>query len=394
MLYYRIILMKLEKKMNTKINSIPDISVIIPTFNVEAYIGQCIESLLNQTFTDFEIICVDDGSTDRTAEIIKEYAQKDSRLFLLEMPHCGLAGNMRNEGIERARGEYLLFLDGDDFFESEMLEHSLRKAREDDADICLFDARLYNETSKKYKKIDYIIQKEYIPSAIPFEGKSSPYIFNITTGCPWSKLIRKKLIDDNQIRFMALPRSNDVYFIFMAMVLAPRITILEEVFVNYRQSATSLQANNSKTPLDWYKALKTLKEKLEEMDLYKDVELSFRNLAFGVSIYNLCSLKSGHSFCQVYERMKSEIFEEFDLTDFAKEECYSYNDKKYEIYQQMMKYDVQEYLFNELQEMKSWKARAQKAERELGKLKASTTLKAGKALLFVPKKMKGLIGKK
>lgn len=378
--------------MNKKTDVTTDISVIIPTFNIEAYIGQCLESLQKQTFERFEVICVDDGSTDRTVEIIKECMKEDPRISVLEMPHCGLAGNMRNEGIDHARGEYLLFLDGDDFFEPEMLEHSLNKIREDDADICLFDARLYNEKSKRYKRIDYVIQKEYIPDKLPFEGKSSPYLFNMTTGCPWSKLIRRKLIEDNHIRYMGLPRSNDVYFIFLAMALASRITVLEEVYVNYRQSGTSLQANNARTPLDWYTAMRTLKEKLIELNLYKDVETSFRNLVFGVGIYNLCSLKTAESFGQVYTKIKQDFFREFDLEEFKEEECYSYNRQKYEIYLKIRQYDLQEYLFAELQEMKAWKTRAQKAEKELEKVKSSTSLKAGRALLYLPKKIKGIVG--
>lgn len=381
-------------EMNIAENTGTDVSVIIPTYNVEKYIGECIESLQKQTWKNFEIICVDDGSTDRTVELIREYGKSDERVKVLAMEHCGRAGVMRNRGIQEAKGEYCLFLDGDDFFEPEMLEHSLEKAREDDADICMFDARMYYEATKTYKKSNVILKQEYMPEHIPFEGRTFPYIFNIGTGCPWTKLIRKSLIDDNHVEFMALPRFNDVYFVFLTLALAKRITILPEVLVNYRQIPTSLQANNTKTPWDWYESLKVLRDKLIELEIYKDVELSFRNLAFGVSIYNLCSLKSGQAFCQVYERMKNEFFNEFDLADFTKEECYSYNDKKYEIYQKMRQYDAQEYLFQELQEMKSWKGRAQKAEKELEKIKASTTLKAGKALLYVPKKIKKFFGNK
>ena len=189
---------------------------------------------------------------------------------------------------------------------------------------------------------------------------------------------------------MELPRSNDVYFTFLSMVLASKITILEEVLVNYRQSGTSLQANNAKTPLDWYTAMKALKDKLLELDLYKDVEQSFKNLVFGVGIYNLCSLKTAESFAVVYEKIKREFLEEFDLGDFKEEECYSYNSSKYEIYLKIKKYDLQGYLFNEMQELKSWKGRAQRAERELANLKNSTTFKAGKALLYLPQKLKKL----
>ena len=349
-------------------NKRTEISVIIPTYNVEKYIDQCLDSLQSQTFDNFEVLCVDDGSDDQTRERIREYGKADSRIRLIEMPHCGLAGVMRNEGIRQAKGDYCLFLDGDDFFEPEMLEHSLRKAREDDADICMFDARMYYEATKTYKKSDVILKTEYIPEQIPFEGKSFPYIFNIGTGCPWTKLIKKSLIDENHIEFMALPRFNDVYFVFLTLALAKRVTILQEVLVNYRQIPTSLQANNTKTPWDWYDSLKTLREKLLELGIYSEVESSFRNLAFGVSIYNLCSLKSGESFCQVYERMKKEFFEEFDLVDFKEEDCYSYNSKKYEIYRNMMQCTAGEYLFLEVQKLKEeksyWIARAKNAEKK------------------------------
>lgn len=163
-------------------------------------------------------------------------------------------------------------------------------------------------------------------------------------------------------------RSNDVYFIFMALALAEKITVVQEVFVNYRQSGSSLQANNVKSPWDWYEALKALKLKFEELQIYEELRSSFRNLAFGVGIYNLCSLKSGEAFCKVYERMKQEFFEEFDLTDFKEEECYSYNSKKYEIYRNMMQCTAGEYLFLEVQKLKQeksyWVARAKNAEKE------------------------------
>ena len=97
-------------------NKKPEITVIIPSYNVKEYIEECLESLKKQTFTDFEVLCVDDGSDDRTVDIIKEYAVSDPRFQYVGMDHCGKAGLMRNEGIKRAKGEYLLFMDSDDFF--------------------------------------------------------------------------------------------------------------------------------------------------------------------------------------------------------------------------------------------------------------------------------------
>ena len=95
----------------------PDVSVIIPMYNLEKFIGQCLDSLKEQSWRDFEVICVDDGSGDSTCDIVKEYMDSDGRIRLVSMPHCGRAGIMRNEGLKHARGEYCLFLDGDDFFD-------------------------------------------------------------------------------------------------------------------------------------------------------------------------------------------------------------------------------------------------------------------------------------
>ena len=99
----------------------PKVSVVIPCYNVEKYIRQCIESLLHQTLSDFEIICVDDGSTDETVNIIKEYVAEDDRVILIEQKNQ-YAGVARNNGLEAASGEYVIFLDSDDFFAEEIEE--------------------------------------------------------------------------------------------------------------------------------------------------------------------------------------------------------------------------------------------------------------------------------
>ena len=126
----------------TNNNKKPEITVIIPSYNVEEYIGECLESLKKQTFTDFEVLCVDDGSDDRTVDIIKEYAVSDPRFQYVGMDHCGKAGLMRNEGIKRAKGEYLLLLNNDtevitpDWME-ELLMYAMRK------DVGVVGAKLY-----------------------------------------------------------------------------------------------------------------------------------------------------------------------------------------------------------------------------------------------------------
>lgn len=376
----------------------PVVTIIIPMYNVGKYLRQCLQSLVSQTFEDFEIICVDDGSEDNTIEIVQEFMTFDKRISLLQQNH-GMAGVARNYGMTKAGGKYYLFLDGDDFFEPEMLEKSVRKIEEDNADICVFDAQMYYENTKETKRVATYLKHDFLPEEIPFEGKSYPYIFNLSTASPWNKLIRKSLVDEYNIQFMPLPRCNDVYFIFLTMAVARRITILEDVFVNYRQSDTSLQANNDKSPYNWYAALIALKNKLEELGIFNDVEQSFMNYALSLSIYNLFSLKDANVFCEFYDRAKTEMFDALGLKEYDPSKFYSVNKDKYEKFCNVLEFTPQEYMFNEIKKLKGekfwWMKRAKSAEAKLVKsekkiktLKRSETFRIGKIILYIPRKIK------
>lgn len=372
----------------------PEISIIIPMYNVGKYIEQCLQSIITQTFTNFEVICIDDGSSDNTVEIVYEYMFFDKRISLLEQCH-GRAGVARNLGMTKAKGQFYLFLDGDDFFEPFMLEKSYQKITEDNADICLYGARMFYEYSKKYQKSNVFLKPEYIPEDIPFEGKTFPYIFNVSTASPWNKLIRKSLIDKYNIQFMPLQRCNDVYFIFLSLAVAEKITILNEVFVNYRQSPVSLQATNDKSPWDWYTAIKTLKNKLIELGIFPNVEQSFMNYALSLCIYNLFSLKNGAIFTEFYNRVKTEIFEELGLLSYDPENYYSYNTGNYKKFCNILEYDANEYLFyekmNENKEKKYWMERAKKTEKYASNIKKSITFKVGEFIMFIPHSIKKVL---
>lgn len=117
----------------------PSISVVMPIYNVEAYLKECLDSILAQTFLDFEVLAVDDGSKDSSGAILDEYAAKDPRIKPIHQVNAG-AGAARNNGMAQAQGKYLIFLDSDDFFEPDMFEKMYLKAEETNADIvsCTF----------------------------------------------------------------------------------------------------------------------------------------------------------------------------------------------------------------------------------------------------------------
>ena len=143
------------------------VSVILPVYNVSDYLRQCMDSIVGQTLKDIEIICVDDGSTDDSLAILKEYEAKDQRVKVIQQANAG-AGAARNKGLEIATGEYLSFLDSDDFFEPDMLEKAWSKAHETRAQVVVFRSdghftrRSFHRTDQCISVISRAIYSRYL----------------------------------------------------------------------------------------------------------------------------------------------------------------------------------------------------------------------------------------
>ena len=149
----------------------PKVSVIIPVYNVEDYLCKCLDSLINQTLKSIEIICVDDGSTDRSLEVLKKYAIKDERVFVIQQKnnHAGVA---RNRGLEIARGEYVIFLDSDDYFEEELLWDAYSSAIETKADVVLFDAQKFDSQTGEHNTEYHYLKQQFLPQERVFSYKT------------------------------------------------------------------------------------------------------------------------------------------------------------------------------------------------------------------------------
>ena len=178
-------------------NAAPKVSVIIPVYNTERYLRQCLDSVVNQTLRDIEIICVDDGSTDGSLEILREYQAKDERIKILSQEKSN-AGNARNLGLSIAEGEYLSFLDSDDFFELTMLEHMFACAKSGNVDIVVCEMKVYYEDTGDAVSVSWHIKKEYLPAKTFFSFKDiKRNSFLCIISYAWDKLIRRKLVTEN-----------------------------------------------------------------------------------------------------------------------------------------------------------------------------------------------------
>lgn len=297
------------------------VSVIIPVFNAEKYISTCIESLISQSYSDFEIICVDDGSTDNSPRILQQYMSMDPRIKIIEQKNQ-FAGNARNTGMEVASGKYCMFLDVDDFFEKNMIELQVRQIERDHADICICDADIYDDQAGTFRKSEWLLAKSYIPH-VPFNREEiKDHIFFIKTPAAWNMIISSAFIKEHALKFQETKNTNDLYFTYAALNLAQKITVVDMVLVHYRMgTGSNLQSGNDESPLDFCRAFLKLKELLIEKGIFDEVKRGYISLYLTNFEYHMFTLQSVQSFEVLYDYFKENGRQELEL-DCHDVECF------------------------------------------------------------------------
>lgn len=321
------------------------VSVIMPFHNGEEYISETMAAILNQTLKEIEIICVDDESTDQTVMLLQEYAQNDDRITVLQQKKAN-AGAARNLGRQRASGEYLLFLDSDDLFEPDMLEKMYAACKESQADVCVCNADQYDTLRKEYMEKPQYLRKKILPEQIPFSRETvGKYILYFTTSVPWNKMVRKAFIDDRGIEFQDIARANDQYFSVMVLLLAKKITVVDEKLVHYRvKQKENLTTKFSETPLCAYESMLAVKDTLESMHLLKepDIRCAFDNKIVNLMLYSLNIQNTVDGYKALYETLKNGGFSNLGVV--VQEENYYFNKQEYQNLNYMLECSYDEYL--------------------------------------------------
>ncbi len=216
--------------------TVPKISVIIPVYNVEKYLPTCLDSLVNQTFNDIEIICINDGSTDGSLEILHEYAQRDSRMKIISQKNQGVSFS-RQVGLNNALGEYIMFCDSDDYYSPDMCMSMYETIQERQVDIVKCNIRCVDDNLTVERVDD---QKYY---KIPFEGvyKIDSKIMLKTNVSLVSCIFKKELIDKYQIKIPKTLRAHeDDAFMDMYLAISDKIFFLSENLYYYVRRSDSL----------------------------------------------------------------------------------------------------------------------------------------------------------
>lgn len=258
------------------------LSVVSPVYNGAKYLEPFLRSVLQQSFPHFELIMVDDGSTDSSIEIIKTYQKKDSRIHLIVQNHKG-AGSARNFGLSRAKGQYIIFLDCDDWFSEDFFKTMIDRIEADQSDIAICEFFIYNQQTGEMKK-----------SAIPETGNQkierTNLVFDIFAPNPWTKLYRISFLKKNELLFQEIPSCNDWSFAYTSLTCAEKISVIRKPLVYYRtKTTTSISSYRYKRTKDIVWAIKHLRQELKSRALFSQYKEGFARKSISHLVYEALS---------------------------------------------------------------------------------------------------------
>lgn len=246
------------------------LSVIIPVFNAEPYLRECLDSVLSQSLADLEVLCINDCSTDHSQCIINEYAQKDTRVKLLNNEVNLRAGLSRNRGLQSARGTYIHFLDADDYLEPDIYERLYQQAVKYDLDWLKTKSRGVHYLTK-----EVVPNKLFDLTNIPedafhksFSFYDRPQLFSDISVVPWNGIYKRSFLEQYEIRFNDFVCVNDRSFYNNIILHAKRIMLLPDVLVNYRVSnPDSLMGNRARNFTCHFASYYLIKKQCESVPL-------------------------------------------------------------------------------------------------------------------------------
>ena len=262
------------------------VSVIMPVYNGEKYLSETLQAILNQTYRDMEIICVDDGSTDNTPKFLQQMSKTDPRIRIITQTNSG-PGAARNRGFAESKGEYILFFDSDDIPSPDLVEKALAKLEETGADIVGFTyIKLYEDGSVGTpigirsdvlaRQTDTFNYKDYPDS-----------LLNVFTPVPWSKMYRADFIRNHNLKFEEVIGSDDLTFTAVAMANAEKITFVSDVLVKYRYFNTGLHAQSEKYIKHIVQAVESSVKQIKALDHYNEIKRSVQRFCVENYIFSL-----------------------------------------------------------------------------------------------------------
>lgn len=287
------------------------VSIIIPVYNVEKNLSKCVESIINQTYKNIEIILINDGSTDTSSKIIEEYSKKDKRIIVINEKNKGPSA-ARNAGLKIATGEYVTFIDADDYIDSEMVENIVRVFKESKCDVVRsnYTYTYDNKEKKNNENLKGIADKLYILTNNREKLIKKIFLGEIQS-YSWTLAIRRNILEKNNIYFSEdVPFMEDIVFLVKLIFFIDNIFFVNKTYYHYYQNNSNSLTKNYKNYVRNMNNILIVKKKIESILLNNlkeaDEYIKIINTIYisGIVEYLGVSIKSGQSYKEIARELE------------------------------------------------------------------------------------------
>lgn len=324
----------------------PGVSLVIPVYNSARYLRQCLDSVTGQTYQNLEIICINDGSADDSLAILEEYAAGDNRIRVFSKENEGKgAASARNLGLKNASGEYIQFVDSDDFFESDMVESLVAKAVDTGSDVVICAGQVFDDEKQRVTGRLPHPDLYYAPETESFSWKDCPeYICEIADNYAWNKLFRRQLLIDHGLSFTPIPISDDQDVSMIAPIAARRVAVVDRALINYRVGTGTSQCDSqTRHPEAAYEGTYSVVKRLKKLGVYENVKQSYLNVAIRLMREYFDRMTELDKLEFLYNKYRNEIFPLLGAPDLP--EGYFHDPRVEDWYRLIITKSLEEILF-------------------------------------------------
>jgi glycosyltransferase involved in cell wall biosynthesis len=261
------------------------VSILIPIFNVEKYLVECLDSVISQTLKDIEIICINDGSTDSSLSIIKKYAAKDPRIVVIDKKNSGYGDSM-NQGLKKASGEYIGIVESDDWAEPDMFEKLYKLAKKHDVEVVKSNFFEYLSNANSNKKFNLFLPREVDKVLDPVSSNSDIFL---QMPAIWSGIYRRDFLNKNDIKFLPTPGASfqDTGFNFKVWASAKKVYFTDQAYLHYRIDNESSSVKSLAKVYNVNQEYASIKDFLKKKKLLKKLGPVMEYAKFGACYWNL-----------------------------------------------------------------------------------------------------------
>lgn len=298
------------------------VSIVMSIYNGSRYLANTMENLISQTYKDIEIICVDDGSTDDTYNILAGFAKRDTRIKILRKDNEG-PGIARNTGMELAKGEYLIFLDSDDYFEKNMIEQFCKALKREDADMAICKARIYDMEYKRERSFPLAMNMDILGGKDFFYPEEYyDTLLQLTGGFAWNKMFRTDFLKNNSLEFGSAYLYEDMLLTAESLILARKIALVKDELIMYRKNSNmSLSAEKDDNWDDLIEIFYQIRRKLIQRNLYQKLEKTYLNRVADTLYTAFSDYKTERAFAGLYDYYKNNLKDKY----IGKDKGFFYN---------------------------------------------------------------------